>query len=189
MTTEPKPDWSAITAEAKDAIIGPLWADGKSATEIMAHFVGASRNAIIGRITRDKMRGGKQPRSTVRAKAPGNSKRMLDPANLDRPINPRPTRIVSTSAFVTIADPDPPTSSVMDMINGERRPLAGTTPIDILSLPNRAGVLCRFPVTGEGGKMMYCGASCGEQVYCLTHYRIAYRPTETKIKVPKEARL
>lgn len=185
MTTE-KPDWADIDIDAKRAIIRPLWEEGKSATEIMAYFTGATRNMIIGQISRGKMSSGRPPRPTVRAKAPGSAKRMMNPANLDRPMKPKPvsrsTSIVSTSAFVTTPDPDPVSQSVLDMINRERPPLAGTTPIPITALPNRPGVRCRFPV--DGG---YCGAPSGEHVYCPTHHAIAYKPAE-KFRMPKEAR-
>lgn len=179
------PDWSALTKEQKDEIIRPLWAEGKSASEIAFYFSGASRNAIIGRVSRGKMKSGRVIGSTVRPKAPGIAKRMRNPENLDRP-KPK-MRLAMNADFVTIANSDPPSQSVMDAINSERPPLAGTVPIDILSLPNRSGVRCRFPVAGEGTNMMYCGAACGDKAYCPTHWAMAYKPTE-KLRMPKEAR-
>jgi len=72
----------------------------------------------------------------------------------------------------------------MHMIANNRAPLAGTTPVDILSLPNRPGVLCRFPVIGG-----YCGAASGTHMYCQAHHAIMYRETDHKFRMPKEARL
>lgn len=169
------PDWAELTAEAKDAIIRPAYADGQSAAEIASHFVGATRNAVIGRITRGKMKGGRQT-STVRQKAPGRSARMRDPSNLDRPL-PKVNRLpMATPAFVSTIPPKPRPGG-FDPLTQLRPPLPGTTPISLLDLPNREGGRCRFAV--DGG---YCGVET-EAMYCDAHVPLVYNVAlNTKVK-------
>lgn len=180
MTDEPKPIWTKLTPEQKQTAIRPLWTDGKSASEIAAYFVGATRNSIISALSRGKMVGTKNKITSAQASL--RAKKSKEP-HKTKTKHKNPMSVVSSSAFVTIANPDPPSSSVMAMIETNRPPLAGTTPISILDLPNRLGVVCRFPVIGG-----YCGVKSGDQMYCKTHHAVMYRETD-KLRMPKEARL
>lgn len=171
------PNWTDLTGPERDAIIRPLWAAGKSAGQIQHYFIGATRNAIIGYIHRAKLPKRLMPTNQ-------HSKKKPKPRS-DKPKSrpaPKPKPMAYTAPFTQIPDLEPPPQSVLDMINSDRAPLAGTVPIDILALPNRPGVRCRFPVTGG-----YCGAPSGDHTYCPTHHAIAYRPAE-RMRMPKEAR-
>jgi hypothetical protein len=180
MTDETKPDWTKLTPAQKQDAIRPHWTDGKSASEISAYFIGATRNSIISALSRGKMTGVKN--KITSAQASERAKKSNEPRKT-KPKHKNPMSVVSSSAFVTIENPDPPSSSVMAMIENNRPPLAGTTPISILDLPNRLGVVCRFPVIGG-----YCGVPCGDKAHCPTHHAIMYRETD-KLRMPKEARL
>ena len=163
-------DWSTLTTAERDAIITPLWADGLSAGAIAeTAFVGATRNMVIGRVHRAKL-----PKRNERANVPPRSKKRK-----------LPMAVVSHSAFVAVAEPDEPTQSVMDMIARNRPPLPWTKPVGILAMPNRPGVLCRFPVDGDGGKMMYCGVPSGDHTYCTDHKKLAYRGKPKEIVIGK----
>lgn len=172
-------DWSIMTCDEKDAIIRPAWESGSSALEIAMMFSGATRNMIIGRVTQGKM--GSHPTTRTKASYAGADKPPKPKPKVARkPIPAQP----GTPPLVQRIPDDPETTpaSVLHMINNERPPLAGAAPIPITALPNRPGVLCRFPVTGG-----YCGVACGDKMYCLNHHAVMYRQTE-KLRMPKEAR-
>lgn len=170
------PIWPTLTNAEKMAIILPAWNDGKSAGEIAWLFSGASRNAIIGVIHRAKL-----PKRPDDIETGGRTARPK--ITKPKPIKPSAK---SASAFVSRPEPDPVDNSVMHMIQNNRAPLAGTTPVDILALPNRIRVMCRFPVDLDG-HLGYCGIPSGDRMYCETHHAVMYRPTE-KFRMPKEAR-
>jgi hypothetical protein len=165
MSADLPPEWSALTAEQRDAIIRPRWEGGASAAEIAKHdFRGATRNAVIGRVTRGKM-GSRV--TNPRPKAPGRSARMRDPSNLERPL-PKVSRLpMATPAFVSTIPPRPRAGS-FDPLTQVRPALPGTTPISLMDLPAREGGLCRFAV--EGG---YCGVET-EAMYCDAHAPLVY---------------
>lgn len=134
--------------------IRPLAAKSMSATQIAA-TTGLSRNSVLGLCYRyDVTLKGKVPPKLVE----GSRQRRNAPA---RPRRQR--RKAVCPAPDTVPTPKPPTlpSAAVDF---DDRPLPGTTPISILDLPNRSGVVCRWPV--EGG---FCGMPSGEHVYCPVH--------------------
>ena len=54
-------------------------------------------------------------------------------------------------------------------------------PVTIVSIPGGISIMeltgstCRWPVSGTGADMMYCGADIhGEKPYCLGHCQVAY---------------
>lgn len=168
MTTE-TPDWANLTREQKEAIIRPLWLDGKSAGEITHYFVGASRNAVIGVVTRAKMGARKATKSRAQNKAAAGAMR----AALPKPRPPAQRLPMASPAFVShIPQPEPIRPGAFNPLAGERPPIEGTTPISILELPNRPGGRCRFPVIGG-----FCGVHT-ESTYCATHGRYAYQQRE-----------
>ena len=159
-TTTDLPNWEfpditdpAARTQARISIVKPLWDRGLSAGQIMYHFVGASRNAIIGLVHRNKWQRAKSVPHVTRRAAPNPHKPVKRP-----PGRPKIER--------TTIEPE---SEKVDWIHTERRPLAGTVPIRLIDLPSRAGVLCRFPV--QGG---YCGQPSGEAMYCDGHHRFMY---------------
>lgn len=179
------PDWNEITGPEKDAIIRPLWDDGVSASLIaIHHFRNATRNMVIGRVTRGKMQARKpaQVLRDTRMKPLPKPPKPPKQAKAPKARKPIPAQPGTPPIMSTIPDPDMPSASVMHMIENNRPPLPGMIPVDILHLPQRPGVRCRFPVVGG-----YCGAPSGDKTHCPTHHEIMYRPTE-KIRMPKEAR-
>ena len=158
-------DWNGLTREEKDAIIGPLWAEGKSAGEIAMHFIGATRNMIIGVVHRRKMPARLKPERVKSTKTKRPPDQVL--------AKPKPNR----NTIVRTETPRPEPRIYFDALNLEREPIRGTTPISILELPNRPGVKCRFPVKGG-----YCGRPSGDQTYCPTHYRLAYTAPKEKAR-------
>ena len=54
-------------------------------------------------------------------------------------------------------------------------------PVTVVSIPGGISIMeltgstCRWPVSGTGADMMYCGADIhGEKPYCLGHCQVAY---------------
>ena len=159
-----RPDWNLITREEKDAIIRPLWGEGKSGSEIAAYFVGATRNMIIGAVHRGKMPARAKPErhKSTKTKRPPDQVRAKA-----RAIKPNRNTIVRTEKP---AEPEFHASKWLDEF---RPPIPGHAPISILELPNKPTGICRMPVVGG-----YCGISCGEQVYCPTHHRFTHTQKE-----------
>lgn len=186
--TEPEtvnglPNWQSLNGEARLEIITPMWQAGKSAMEIAMCFSNASRNAIVSAIRRGKITGPNSKSSAIRTRM-----LMVRRENAGKPKPPKTKTVRKPVAakpplIERLPEPDLPPSRVQQMIDGNRPPLPGCAPVPLIELPNRPGVMCRFPV--EGG---YCGAGCGDAMYCDTHQAIMYRPAN-KIQVPKEARL
>lgn len=159
VTAPDLPNWHDLTTDARKAHVLPLWLEGKSAGEIAATFRNASRNAVIGIVNRAKMKRGK----TAPAKNPRKPRtpRVKPPMAIKPKPHEHPDRVVSI-------DIDPPVSA-SKWIDQDRPPLPGATPISIMDLPNREGIVCRFPV--QGG---FCGVASGDHTYCETHRRYAY---------------
>lgn len=62
--------------------------------------------------------------------------------------------------------------------------LGDAKPISLMDLPDRPGVLCRWPVTGG-----YCGLPSGDRTYCSDHHKMAFRqPTEGEIRTEKSVK-
>jgi len=174
----PLPDWKTMPTDERLKIVSTEWDHGMSAGQITWLFQNATRNAVIGLIHRAKL--------PTRERS--NPVKTRTKAKVEPKPKPKKPSSVSASAFTAYIDPAEPTASVMDMIENNRAPLAGMTPVDIMGLPSRPGVLCRFPVDMDG-IMGYCGIRCGDKMYCPDHYRVMYRPSEGKFRMPKEARL
>jgi len=167
-------DWKSLSPDQKIALVKPLWDAGNSSGYIADMFDGVTRNMVIGVIHRA---GSIKKRPATPKPKP---KPKPKPVKVREPLPAQP----GTPPIVkAIPDPDMPTERVWHMINNNRAPLAGIRPVPLLKLPERKGTLCRFPVTGG-----YCGADCGDAMYCPTHHALMYRPETSKLRVPKEAR-
>jgi hypothetical protein len=163
VTIDPLPDWPTSSRETRIEIVKPLWDSGLSASQIMFHFVGASRNAVIGLIHRN----GWQRSSELNRLNNGRhdlGKRKAAPNPPKRIAKPKMQRV----------EPSIP-SERPDWIHTERPPLAGTTPVSILALPYNPGTMCRFPVKGG-----YCGQHSGDEMYCEPHRRFMYSDQKLK---------
>lgn len=170
------PVWSGLTAEEKDAIIRPLWSNGQSASQIAAEFIGATRNAVIGRIARGKMPARKNPGAKTkseRRKSLLGMREALGERQKELKLKTAPKKPVrlpmASPAFVSyVPEPEPVRAGAYNPVTDLRPPLPGVAPISILDLPMRTGTLCRFPV--QGG---YCGGASGDNVYCEAHSAFA----------------
>ncbi len=173
--------WKSLSRDEKIALVKPMFEGGDSAQVIADAFEGVTRNMVIGVINRAKSIKKRPRKPPAKKQAPPKPKPR---AKLEKPVATKKLPPISASGFSSIPDPPEPTESVMHMINNNRPPLAGKVPVDIMGLPNRPGVLCRFPVIGG-----YCGVASGDKMYCRDHDAIMYRETEHKIRVPKGVRL
>lgn len=165
-----KPDWNALDRDGRVAIIKPAWDKGWSATQIAVLFENCTRNMVIGIIHRAKLQRAVLPKPTKSRVPPPKRKAAPNPNKTPKP---KPIRNRNT----VIADhgaPPPSDVHASKWLDQKRPPIEGTTPIGILQLPNRPGVLCRFPVVGG-----YCGQASGENTYCETHSAFAYNRRET----------
>lgn len=176
--------WKSLSRDEKIALVKPMWEAGDSAQIIADAFEGVTRNMVIGVVNRAKQIKRRPHRPAPKPPKPKPRIRAEKLAKPEKPVAPKKLPPISASGFSSIPDPPEPTETVMHMINNNRPPLAGTVPVDIMGLPNRPGVLCRFPVIGG-----YCGASSGDKMYCRDHDALMYRETEHKIRVPKGVRL
>lgn len=153
-------NWHEMTQAERDMACIDGRASGLSASQIGAMY-GTTRNAIIGYWKRVENRGHKLPK--VSHKLAGltfasQGRERPKPVPKPEPM-PKPMPV-----------PKPEPGGSAHWINHNRTPLAGVTPINILDLPNRAGVRCRFPVIGG-----YCGADSGDYTYCEAHREFTYR--------------
>lgn len=162
VTADTLPVWSELTGDERREMIKPLWDAGHSAGDIMRHFVGATRNAIIGVVHRAKWQ--RAPSVNLANSVRKNKERRKAVPNPPKPkvIKVKPATIDP----VTLGDQ---VTEKVDWIHQERPPLPGTTPISLVDLPAREGGVCRFPV--QGG---YCGVQTGENMYCGAHHRCMY---------------
>lgn len=169
---------------ARLEIIRPLWLEGESAGNIALRFRGASRSAVIGLVHRANV---KRPVGATRHQKP-KPKPTKVPAMF--PVNSRAPRVAKAIKEPPLVVCDKSVSGVADralvrLINELRPPLAGTTPVGILDLPNRDKGICRFPVVGG-----HCGQPCDDDTStCEAHERFAFSPeAQERLRVRREKR-
>lgn len=160
------PRWEDLTGIQRREVIKPLWESGLSASQIAGYFTGfVTRNMVIGVIHRARW-----DRRPMKAKKP-----RANPMKRKRPLvktELREARQVRPQAAPINVPPEPEEvpPDLRELIDGRRPPIPEVgPPIDIMQLPQRPGIRCRFPV--QGG---YCGAPSGDATYCAAHSRIAY---------------
>lgn len=118
---------------------------GLSASKIAAHFAGASRNAVIGVVYRDK-----RLKAIGFARVSGFSKPKVEPV---KPAPRTRTRRVPAKPFVTRPEPAAPAS--LEML-----------------LHELDGKQCKWPTNDvpKGGVFLFCGHPRAEQgPYCPYH--------------------
>ena len=136
--------------------LAELLTTGISARKIAAHFEGASRNAVIGVIHRDK-----------RLKAIGLSGRATR-----QPTQPTTTTRVSPTVIRRIKSP----------VHTKPRPtpkpdLVAPAPLDLM-LHEIGNEQCKWPVNDppKGGAFLFCGHQRAEKgPYCPYHKKRAFR--------------
>ena len=140
------------TAEAKR-----LWLEGLSAAQV-ARRIGASRNAVIGKVTRL----GLTTSNRQRASAPNAEARRTRPK-----LNPKPILKIAGNGtvFERSEAREPRVTTTF------REGPGGLRIID----PGFGG--CRWPLNGEGAEVRFCCARPVDgQPYCADHARDAYMP-------------
>ena len=122
------------------------WAAGESGSEIRRAMGAKSRNAVVGKVYRLQLGG----------RAPVHHNNGVKPVSKRR----RTVHYVDGRMFIKgddVIEPEPP---IM------------TNPKLLLELKDRD---CRWPGSGTGAQMLYCGAPALKgQSYCLYHCRVAY---------------
>ena len=149
---------------------------GLSASQIAAQL-GATRNMVIGKARRMgfALRGNDDSRLAAhRIKA-----------RRERPVRPPPAPRLAKP-------PPPPRAAKPVKIRRDLPEITGTVQLGVGVLRTVASAgrfvcladlgpnQCRYPVDdppeGEGWRMTFCAADCGESVYCAPHMALSYRP-------------
>lgn len=90
-----RPEWKSMTPAERADAVRPLVKEELSASEIARHFVGASRNAVIGVVHRNGMalaRSGQKPRESKPAPRPlPSGQRSAHPVLPPEPAHATPT--------------------------------------------------------------------------------------------------
>jgi GcrA cell cycle regulator len=142
--------------EAQDSDLRRMWdVEGLSSGDI-AHVMGMTRNAVIGRARRLdlSMRASKvqpriKPRKTYELAAPRKPRPVLNAMRQPGPV------------FLSAPD--------MKLLRGAAwSPLPGTAPVTLVDLDRG---MCKWPV-GDTAPFLFCGASC-EGSYCETHQALS----------------
>ena len=130
-----------------------LWSEGLSATEIARRLPGTTRNAVLGKLHRLRLLGGRVAGKTARARPERG--------------RPKPGRR-RVGAARGILEPAPPPAAAE---------LAGT--VDRLE---RLGVRqCRWPIGDPKlDGFSFCGRRAAAGPYCPAHRGVAYLPGSAK---------
>lgn len=132
--------------------------EGFSATKIAALLgKGFTRGAIIGKL--DRLRKANQTTVQLGARKPPEKK-------------PKPEK--PQRPFITIrskpVEKKPLFIAPIELVEGFE-------PVSLMDLRH---FHCRYPVSGEGVNMLYCGATTDIKPYCEKHRKLCYRPVNTK---------
>ena len=156
-------------------LLRKLWNDGLSASQIAGELAeGITRNAVIGKVHRLGLSGRAKPAASQRPRAP----KMVRPAPTIRTHMPPPIRGNLAFAMAPrMADPVPQLRMAAEVVV----PL--NDPVTIMELRES---MCRWPLGDPAAPdFRYCGgeAPIGAGPYCRFHSRIAYQPTQSRIRV------
>jgi GcrA cell cycle regulator len=142
-----------------------LWREGFSANQISRALGGVSRNAVIGKMHREKM-----PGHMVKVRtAPPKVKRVLVPRDTIPKIKP-----IGNQAFRALFAPDaPPVPEVQELVI----PLAERKTVETLE-----NCSCRWPIGDpRQADFHFCGkGKVASLPYCEFHARRAFRPPLVK---------
>jgi GcrA cell cycle regulator len=138
------------------------FAAGLSCSEIAVE-IGATRNAVIGKLNRLGLSRGREVAAPTRERAAAKP--------------PRPGHFRSNAARSR--------RTLLGLVADDRSGCAGDGRTDIAIHEGRGRSLlelghgtCRWPINEPGAEnFCYCGSACFEGLsYCLGHARLAYRP-------------
>lgn len=156
-------NWKQLTPDERLAFVEPLWKGGKSAREISQLTVGATRNAIIGVVTRAGLRRGLQAEAITKAAQHRLStvKRRIKEG--------KPPRLIIAGNGAVIEKPEGKAARVEFNARAFAQ-LPGFDPVPFMELRRSS---CRWPVGGEGYAMLCCGAHAQDGRYCPAHTKAA----------------
>jgi GcrA cell cycle regulator len=127
-----------------------MWADDGLSARDIAHELRTTRNAVLGKVHRLKL----TPRTSITSS--GGRPRKAG--------KPRPER---KQRFFLPERPEP----------GPMPDLPPETAIRPMALVQLKVDSCRWPCTGEGLSVVFCGNTAVDGCpYCARHCRVAYRP-------------
>lgn len=155
-----------------------LWNDGLSARQIANQFQ-VSRNAVIGRIYRMRLRGVVLRRASPALRLANGNGRPRPSGKNNNPAGrngqPRPRLIIAGGGAVI----EKPEGHAPRALSKARAfdPIPGSEPVPWLE---RASGQCCWPVGGEGSETLSCGLSCGEATYCDAHLKLRGYPDRPK---------
>lgn len=142
--------------EERTAQLRQMHAEGFSFSQIAAQLGGISRNAVIG----------KAQRINLPLRGAGRTGHMKEPLHRQRKNKPRKYNYRPT---------------IQIFAENLACDLPADQPDNPLSLFELASTSCRWPCTGEGSAVVFCGGDAiKDHAYCLRHCRIAYRRPEPK---------
>lgn len=156
-------DWHTAPAEKKLARIERLTASGKSAAEIADHFIGATRNSIIGfRGRHSAAQTPKAPKSDIQPRRPRTLRAKKKP-DTGMPVT-RPAAILPPKPILLTAAPDSPRVPFFQAI---------------------ADGTCKWPLWEKVSDPPQDSPCCGsprapDRPYCAHHTRVAYVPRQER---------
>jgi GcrA cell cycle regulator len=134
--------------------LGALWAEGLSASEIAARLGGLTRNAVLGKLHRLGLLGGRVRSGRLSAKPPQA---------------PKQRRAKAATQPVVRAGPAPPPRA------------AAPEALQLQGLVSRLELLgahvCHWPVGDPAAEdFAFCGRPAAAGPYCAAHAAVAYLP-------------
>jgi GcrA cell cycle regulator len=165
---EASPTWT----EARVAQLARLWTDGVSASGIAEALGEVSRSAVLGKLHRLGLLGGRGEASAPR--------RYAGPISAAQAASTSPRcRPTPRAAFA-------PELAASSWNEAAFTPLPGSSPRNWLS---RAFGECAFPVDGEGdGLMSCCAPTAPRSAYCPAHHAIAFRAISPAARAAEQRR-
>jgi GcrA cell cycle regulator len=156
----------------RDKILRDMIAAGESSSQIAAHLGGLSRNSVIGRAHRLKLKF-KGQRATSR------SRPLPDPAPRPAP-KPKAKARPAVKAAKPKKEAPPPQNLPLPTSAYSFEPLPGSSPILLANLSSSS---CSWPVgKAQGVSQLFCGEPVARQRYCRVHAFLAFRPSLPTLK-------
>lgn len=145
-----------------------------SAAEIAKRLGAVSRNAVIGKAGRIGLarleRDATTPRLTAVARTAPPKKPAVVKKSAAKKISPppMPKEDLPPPIIPSVARPDPLNMRLIELASPERR----------------GGTDCRYIVSEQGERALFCGHNTAEgSPYCTYHARVCYQPRENRKKV------
>lgn len=156
--------------DAEVETLKTMWNKGHSAGEITEEIPGVTRNSVIGKAYRLGLR--------EHVNAPKLNKTISVKAKTEQPV-----KKLVRDRRVKISKPDPVKVAEVRKIAERAQALPAPAPLNFTLLELNHDD-CRWPVSGEGAKMLFCGHNVEDgKSYCPCHVRMSVgRGTESERK-------